>query len=140
MRRVYVAVLTSPEFLFHPADAKKGRGLFSEKSSYTLASRLSYWLWNGPPDEELLATARDDSLSRPEVLHAQIDRLLAAVGSSKERILTANVYLSDINDFALMNKGWDAWVSATAKPARATVEARLASPEYLVEIQVTALA
>ena len=77
MRRVYVAVLTSPEFLFHPADPKKGRGLFSEKSSYTLASRLSYWLWNGPPDEELLATARDESLSRPEVLHAQIDRLLA---------------------------------------------------------------
>jgi hypothetical protein len=77
MRRVYVAVLTSPEFLFHPADAKRGRGLFSEKGSYTLASRLSYWLWNGPPDEELLAKARDESLSRPEVLHAQIDRLLA---------------------------------------------------------------
>lgn len=71
---------------------------------------------------------------------AEIDRLLAAVGSSKERILTANVYLADINDFSQMNKGWDAWVSATAKPARATLEARLAAPEYLVEIQVTALA
>ena len=77
MRRVYVAVLTSPEFLFHPADARKGRGLFSEKGSYTLASRLSYWLWNGPPDEELLARAGDESLNRPEVLRAQIDRLLA---------------------------------------------------------------
>jgi hypothetical protein len=76
MRRVYVAVLTSPEFLFHPADAKKGRGMFSEKGSYTLASRLSYWLWNGPPDEELLAKARDESLNRPEVIRGQIDRLL----------------------------------------------------------------
>lgn len=71
---------------------------------------------------------------------AEIDRLLAAVGSSKERILTANVYLADINTFAQMNKAWDGWVSATAKPARATLEARLAAPEYLVEIQVTALA
>ncbi len=77
MRRVYVAVLTSPEFLFHPADAKQGRGLFSEKGSYTLASRLSYWLWNGPPDAELLAKARDESLNRPEVIREQIDRLLA---------------------------------------------------------------
>jgi hypothetical protein len=85
MRRVYVAVLTSPEFLFHPADAKKGRGLFSEKGSYTLASRLSYWLWNGPPDEELLAKARDESLNRPEVLRAQIDRLLA--DSRSERFI-----------------------------------------------------
>jgi hypothetical protein len=67
MRRVYVAVLTSPEFLFHSVDAE----------SYTLASRLSYWLWNGPPDEALLAKAHDGSLKRPEVLRGEIDRLLA---------------------------------------------------------------
>lgn len=67
MRRVYVAVLTSPEFLFHPIDA----------GSFTLASRLSYWLWNGPPDEGLLAKARDGSLKRPEVLRGEVDRLLA---------------------------------------------------------------
>lgn len=77
MRRVYVAVLTSPEFLFLPADAKNGRGLFSDKESYTLASRLSYWLWNGPPDDELLAKASDDSLQHPEVIQGQINRLLA---------------------------------------------------------------
>jgi Protein of unknown function (DUF1592)/Protein of unknown function (DUF1588)/Protein of unknown function (DUF1585)/Protein of unknown function (DUF1587)/Protein of unknown function (DUF1595)/Planctomycete cytochrome C len=67
MRRVYVAVLTSPEFLFHSVDAK----------AFTLASRLSYWLWNGPPDEALLAKAHDGSLNRPEVLHSEVDRLLA---------------------------------------------------------------
>lgn len=67
MRRVYVAVLTSPEFFFHSVDAE----------SYTLASRLSYWLWNGPPDEVLLAKARDGSLMRPEVLRGEVDRLLA---------------------------------------------------------------
>lgn len=67
MRRVYVAVLTSPEFLFLPAPS----------DDTALAARLSYWLWNGPPDEALLATARDRSLHRPEILRAQIDRLLA---------------------------------------------------------------
>jgi enamine deaminase RidA (YjgF/YER057c/UK114 family) len=71
---------------------------------------------------------------------AQIDALLAQAGSDKGRILTATVYLADIGTFAQMNRAWDAWVPADAKPARATVEAKLAAPEYLVEIQVTALA
>ena len=70
---------------------------------------------------------------------AEIDRLLTAAGTSKERILTANVYLADISTFAQLNKAWDAWVPKEAKPARATIEAKLAAPEYRVEIQVTAL-
>lgn len=71
---------------------------------------------------------------------AEIDRLLAAAGADKRRILTANVYLADIGDFAAMNRAWDAWVAQDAKPARATIEAALAAPAYRVEIQVTALA
>jgi hypothetical protein len=67
MRRVYVAVLTSPEFLFLPAPTE----------DEALASRLSYWLWNGPPDENLLTVAREGTLRRPETLRAQVDRLLA---------------------------------------------------------------
>jgi enamine deaminase RidA (YjgF/YER057c/UK114 family) len=54
--------------------------------------------------------------------------------------VSANVYLSDISTFAEMNAAWDAWVAEDAKPARATVEAKLAAPEYKVEIQVVALA
>lgn len=69
---------------------------------------------------------------------AEIDRLLAAAGSSKERIVTATVYLADIGSFDQMNRAWDSWVSKQAPPARATVEARLAASEYRVEIQVTA--
>jgi enamine deaminase RidA (YjgF/YER057c/UK114 family) len=69
----------------------------------------------------------------------EIDRLLAAAGSDKGRIVSANVYLADIASFAAMNRAWDSWVAADAKPARATVEAKLAAPEYLVEIQVTAV-
>jgi enamine deaminase RidA (YjgF/YER057c/UK114 family) len=67
-----------------------------------------------------------------------IDRLLAEAGSDKTRILTATIYLADIGTFAQMNSVWDAWVSRENPPARATVEARLAAPEYKVEIQVIA--
>jgi enamine deaminase RidA (YjgF/YER057c/UK114 family) len=69
----------------------------------------------------------------------EIDRLLAAAGSSKNRILTATIYLADVATFGEMNKAWEVWVAADGKPARATVEASMVAPEYKVEIQVTAL-
>jgi mono/diheme cytochrome c family protein len=68
MRRAYVAALTSPEFLFHVCDAKA--------DLFALASRLSYWLWNSPPDDALLAAAADGTLAHSNVLKTQIDRLL----------------------------------------------------------------
>jgi enamine deaminase RidA (YjgF/YER057c/UK114 family) len=68
----------------------------------------------------------------------QIDALLAEAGTDKSKLLTATIYLADIATFAAMNKAWDAWVDPANAPARATVEARLAAPEYLVEIQVVA--
>ena len=71
---------------------------------------------------------------------AKIDRLLGAVGSDKTRVLKANIWLSDISRFPEMNAVWDAWVAKDSPPARATVEARLARPEYLVEIMVEAAA
>lgn len=69
---------------------------------------------------------------------AKIDELLAAAGSERSKILTATIWLSDMSTFAEMNTVWDAWVSPGSTPARACVEARLAAPEYTVEIQVTA--
>ncbi|MFI4889134.1 MAG: RidA family protein [Steroidobacterales bacterium] len=69
---------------------------------------------------------------------ASIDRLLAAAGSDKTRILRANIFLKDIGSFAEMNKVWDAWVAQGHTPARATVQSALATPDYLVEIVVTA--
>ena len=69
---------------------------------------------------------------------ASIDRLLAAAGSDKTRILSATIYLADIGTFAQMNVAWDAWVSPGHTLARATVEARLAAPKYKVEVQVVA--
>lgn len=69
---------------------------------------------------------------------AQIDKLLKQAGSSKAKLLKANIWLSDIRTFDEMNKVWDTWVTQGNTPARATVEARLAGPQYLVEIMVTA--
>ncbi len=70
---------------------------------------------------------------------AEIDRLLAMAGSDKTRILRAQIWLADIKaDFAAMNAVWDAWVPKGHAPARATGEAKLAAPEYVVEIIITA--
>ncbi|QNM97262.1 RidA family protein [Chitinimonas koreensis] len=67
-----------------------------------------------------------------------IDRLLGEVGSDKTKILTAQIWLADINDYDAMNEAWSAWVPQGNTPARATVESRLASPEYRVEIKIVA--
>ena len=71
---------------------------------------------------------------------SQIDALLAEIGSDKTQILSATIYLPDMKDFAAMNAVWDAWVPQGHTPARATVEAKLASPAYKIEIQVVAAA
>ena len=69
---------------------------------------------------------------------AAIDKLLAEAGTDKTKILSVTIYLASIGTFAQMNSVWDAWVPQGHTPARATVEARLAAPEYTVEIQVIA--
>ena len=67
-----------------------------------------------------------------------IDKYLAQVGTDKKKVLSATIYLTDIGRFAEMNAVWDAWVSPGNTPARATVEAKLAAPDYRVEIMVVA--
>ncbi|PWC76415.1 RidA family protein [Azospirillum sp. TSH64] len=68
----------------------------------------------------------------------RIDELLAAAGTDKTKLLTATIWLADIAGFAEMNGVWDAWVAPGNTPVRACVEARLAAPQFTVEIQVTA--
>ena len=67
-----------------------------------------------------------------------IDALLAQAGSDKTKLLSANIWLTDIKTFAEMNVVWDAWVAPGCAPARATVEAKLAAAPYNVEIAVIA--
>lgn len=69
---------------------------------------------------------------------AEVDRILAEAGTDKTRILSAQIWLADISTFAEMNVVWDAWVPQGHTPARATGEAKLAAPDYKVEVIVTA--
>ena len=68
----------------------------------------------------------------------QIDALLARAGTTKSRILMAQIFLADLADFPAMNAAWDAWVAPGSTPPRATVEAKLAKAEWKVEIVVKA--
>jgi enamine deaminase RidA (YjgF/YER057c/UK114 family) len=68
----------------------------------------------------------------------QIEQRLIESGSDKTRILRTQIYLKDITDIAAMNEVWDAWVEAGSAPPRATVQAALADPAYLIEVVVTA--
>ncbi|MBI5271011.1 MAG: RidA family protein [Burkholderiales bacterium] len=67
-----------------------------------------------------------------------IDALLARAGSDKSKILRAQIYLADLAEFDAMNTVWEAWVVPGHTPPRATVQARLAKPEWKIEIVVTA--
>jgi enamine deaminase RidA (YjgF/YER057c/UK114 family) len=68
-----------------------------------------------------------------------IDEKLAASGTDKSKLLTAQIWLKDVSrDLQKMNKVWKEWLDKDNKPVRATVEANLANPTALVEIQVTA--
>jgi enamine deaminase RidA (YjgF/YER057c/UK114 family) len=69
---------------------------------------------------------------------ATIDRYLGEAGTDKSKLLTANIWLTDIATFNEMNAVWDGWVSPGHTPARATVEAKLAGPQYKIEIMVVA--
>ncbi len=69
---------------------------------------------------------------------AKIDARLAEAGSDKSKLLSANLWISDMRHFNEMNKVWDAWVSPGNTPCRACVEATLAAPQYQVEIMVIA--
>ena len=84
----------------------------------------------GAPGESVTAQTR--------AVLAEIDALLDRTGSSRNHMLMAQIWLADMADFAEMNAVWDAWIAGAAAPARATGEAKLASPDYKVEIIITA--
>jgi enamine deaminase RidA (YjgF/YER057c/UK114 family) len=85
---------------------------------------------NEPKGKDMTAQTKD--------ILAQIDGFLAKAGTDKSKLLSANIWVTDMKEFAAMNAVWDAWVSPGNTPARATVEAGLASPDYKVEIMVVA--
>ena len=69
---------------------------------------------------------------------AAIDKLLAEAGTDKAHILRCQIFIKDLGDFAAMNEVWEDWLAPGDAPPRATVQARLAKPEWKVEMVVTA--
>ena len=82
-------------------------------------------------------TSKDITAQTEDVL-AKIDKLLKQVGSDKSKLLSAQIFLPDMKDFAGMNVAWEKWIAAGQTPARATIEAKLANPAYKVEIMCVA--
>jgi enamine deaminase RidA (YjgF/YER057c/UK114 family) len=69
---------------------------------------------------------------------AQIEQSLGEIGSDKSKLLQATIWLTDMASYDEMNAVWDAWVVPGHTPARACVQAKLADPDYALEIQVIA--
>jgi enamine deaminase RidA (YjgF/YER057c/UK114 family) len=101
-------------------------------SEMTVHNGVAYLAGQVPAD-----TTQDITGQTAQVL-AAIDALLARAGSDRNHVLRAEIFLADLADFDGMNKAWEAWVPAGHAPARATVQARLAKPEWKVEILITA--
>lgn len=84
------------------------------------------------------ANPHDGIQAQTRSVLATIDGLLEKAGTSKANLLRADIYLTDMTNFAAMNEVWDQWVQPGSPPARTTVECKLANPAYLIEITVVA--
>jgi len=82
--------------------------------------------------------AKADVKGQTKQILDKIDRFLKEAGTDKSKILSANIWLTDIATWSQMNEVWKAWIPAGHTPARATVEAKLANPALRVEIMVQA--
>lgn len=87
---------------------------------------------------QIAEQTKADAFGQTQEVLGHVERLLGEAKSNKRHILSATVYLSNMKNYAEMNRAWDAWVEPGATPPRATVAAKLARPECLVEIQIVA--
>lgn len=83
-------------------------------------------------------TCQQDAYAQTKEVLALIDKLLAEAGTNKSHILFAQIFLADMQDYSQMNQAWDEWVDSENPPARATVQANLAVPQWKLEIVITA--
>ncbi|MCK9647843.1 RidA family protein [Haemophilus influenzae] len=101
-------------------------------SEVSIHNNLAYFAGQVP---EL--TIEQNAYEQTKEVLGLIDKLLAKIGSNKSNILTAQIFLADMQDYAQLNQAWDEWVDHSP-PSRATVEAKLADPRWKVEIVVIA--
>lgn len=82
--------------------------------------------------------ATQDITGQTRQVLTMVDQLLAEAGTDNTHLLMVQIYLADLVDYDAMNAVWDAWVPRGHAPPRATVQARLARPDWKIEIVVTA--
>ncbi|MGI9024671.1 MAG: RidA family protein [Burkholderiaceae bacterium] len=87
---------------------------------------------------QIAEQTKADAFGQTNEVLGHVERLLGEAKSDKRHILSATVYLSSMKNYADMNRAWDGWVEPGTTPPRATIEAKLARSECLVEIQVVA--
>lgn len=87
---------------------------------------------------QVCADATQDIEHQTQTMLDKVEQLLLDAGSDKEHMLSATLYIKDMQDFAAMNAVWDDWVPEGHAPARACVQASMARAELLVEISVVA--
>ena len=69
----------------------------------------------------------------------KIDKILKELDSNKVALLNANLFIKDLSDFAIVNQIWNEWLGHHPRPARATIQANLVNPNWLIEISATAV-
>ncbi len=87
---------------------------------------------------QVASDATQDIRGQTTQVLAMIDKLLAEAGTDKAHILMCQIFISDLADFAAMNEIWEDWLAPGDAPPRATIQARLAKPEWKIELVVTA--
>ena len=87
---------------------------------------------------QVAADASADIAAQTRQVLDKIETLLDEAGSDTNKILSAQIWLASMGHFAAMNEVWDTWLPEGTAPARACIEARLASPDLLVEIGIVA--
>jgi len=101
-------------------------------SDVAVYNKVAYFGGQVPDDVE------QDVAGQTRQVLAEIDKLLAQVGSDKSRVLQCQIFLSDISSIGAMNEVWDAWIPKGNTPPRATVQALLANSKWKVEIVLSA--
>jgi len=82
--------------------------------------------------------SKQDITEQTRSMLEKVEFLLEEAGSDKQHLLSATIYIKEMQYFSAMNEVWDNWVPEGFAPARACVEAAMARPELLVEISVIA--
>ena len=101
-------------------------------SEMAIYNGVAYLAGQVPEDDSL------DMYGQTQQVLAEIDKWLAQAGTDKSKILMAQVFVADMAEFDEMNRAWDEWVTQNNAPPRAAVEAKLANPNWKVEIVVNA--